>query len=101
MKSVDGFQGQEKDIVIISTVRCNDRSEVGFLDDWRRLNVAITRAKSGLIVIGDINTLKSNKEWRSFVNYMDANDMMKTIDDFTSETRLLESLEEKERLESV
>lgn len=57
--SIDGFQGQEADIVIFVTVRCNVHREIGFLKDMRRLNVALTRAKAGLIIIGDENTLTS------------------------------------------
>ncbi|OHE90612.1 hypothetical protein CORC01_14096 [Colletotrichum orchidophilum] len=55
--SIDGFQGREADIVVFVTVRCNQNCEIGFLKDMRRLNVALTRARTGLIIIGHIPTL--------------------------------------------
>jgi superfamily I DNA and/or RNA helicase len=54
---VDSFQGQEADVVIISLVRSNDENEIGFLKDYRRMNVALTRARKKLIVIGDSATI--------------------------------------------
>ncbi len=58
IKTVDGFQGREKEVVIVSFVRCNKSREIGFLRDLRRLNVSITRAKRKLILIGDSRTLE-------------------------------------------
>lgn len=62
VSSIDGFQGQEADIIVFVTVRCNLRGEIGFLNDMRRLNVALTRAKAGVIIIGDQATLSKGKE---------------------------------------
>lgn len=59
VSSIDGFQGREADIVIFVTVRSNLRHEIGFLEDLRRLNVAMTRAKYGVIIVGDKSTLTS------------------------------------------
>ena len=71
VQTVDGFQGQEKDIIIISLVRSNDKQEIGFLKDLRRMNVAITRARKKLIVIGDSSTLSSSKFYTSFQEYIE------------------------------
>lgn len=57
ISSIDGFQGREADIVIFVTVRCNVHREIGFLNDMRRLNVALTRARAAVIVVGDRETL--------------------------------------------
>ena len=69
MNSVDGFQGQERDVIIISMVRDNDKGEIGFLGDLRRMNVAITRARMKLIVIGNSETLSKHRFYAGLVEY--------------------------------
>mmetsp|Transcript_11941 Transcript_11941/g.20231 ORF Transcript_11941/g.20231 Transcript_11941/m.20231 type:complete len:99 (+) Transcript_11941:95-391(+) len=64
VKSVDGYQGRERDIIIFSAVRSNRNGDVGFLKDWRRMNVALTRSRSALILVGDLTTLKQgDRHW--------------------------------------
>lgn len=67
INTVDSFQGQEKDIIIVSTARSNEKKSLGFLTDERRINVTLTRAKSLLIVVGNGNTLGSNEIWNDFL----------------------------------
>jgi len=67
IKSVDGYQGREKEVIVLSCVRSNPEGEFGFLDDSRRLNVAITRAKRGLIVVGDPRTLENQPDWWAWI----------------------------------
>lgn len=73
VKSVDGFQGREKEVVIISLCRSNKRKEIGFLEDVRRLNVSLTRAKRKLIVVGDSDTITGHETYAHFVDYVQQN----------------------------
>ena len=69
VNTVDGFQGQERDIIYLSLVRCNEKNEIGFLMDYRRMNVALTRARLQLVVIGDSATLGNNPFYAQFLDY--------------------------------
>ncbi len=70
INTVDSFQGQERDIIYISLVRSNEKGEIGFLADTRRMNVAMTRAKKKLVVIGDSGTIGQNSFYEKFLNYI-------------------------------
>ncbi len=72
--SIDSFQGREKEVVILSLVRSNDIGEVGFLSDTRRMNVAMTRARRLLIVIGDSATISRHPFYNDFIEYVDSLD---------------------------
>jgi len=71
IKSVDGYQGREKEAVVLSLVRSNSKGEVGFLGETRRLNVAVTRARRHLAVICDSETVKNDKFLGEFVEYLE------------------------------
>lgn len=77
--TIDGFQGQERDLILISLVRSNSRGEIGFLSDTRRMNVALTRAKRKLIVIGDSATLGVHPFYREFLDYVDKHNCYTSI----------------------
>ena len=70
--TVDGFQGQERDIIVISLVRSNDEGQIGFLRDLRRMNVAITRARMKVIILGDRQTLTRHPFYRKLWEYIEA-----------------------------
>ena len=69
--SVDGFQGREKEAVLISLVRSNPQGEIGFLADVRRMNVAMTRARGKLLVVGDTATLADHPFYRRLIEYFE------------------------------
>jgi superfamily I DNA and/or RNA helicase len=69
--TVDGFQGREKEAVIVDLVRSNERGEIGFLADTRRMNVALTRARRFLLVVADSATLGAHPYYAAFLSYVD------------------------------
>lgn len=84
VKTVDGFQGQERDVIYISMVRSNDTMEIGFLSDTRRMNVALTRAKKKLVVIGDSATFGNHPFYKDFLDYVDSINAHKSAWEFIS-----------------
>ena len=71
VNTVDGFQGQERDLILISLVRSNDSGQIGFLSDLRRMNVAMTRARMKLIIFGDKHTLCHHPFYRQLIKYVE------------------------------
>ena len=82
--TVDGFQGREKEAVLISLVRSNDSCEIGFLADERRMNVAMTRARRRLFVIGDSATIGGNEFYQQLLGYFEQANSYRSIWEFNS-----------------
>lgn len=79
ISTIDSYQGQEMDTVILSLVRSNNEQNIGFLSDYRRMNVAMTRAQSRLIVIGDSTTIGTDAFFGAFLDYVENNGMYKSV----------------------
>ena len=71
INTIDGFQGQERDVVYISLVRSNSKGQIGFLSDYRRMNVAMTRARKLLVVVGDSATIANHDFYQALLDYVD------------------------------
>ena len=82
INTIDGFQGQERDVVYISLVRSNRKSEIGFLTDYRRMNVAMTRAKKKLIIVGDSSTIGGDPFYADFLAYCESLNSYRTAWEF-------------------
>ncbi len=82
INTIDGFQGQERDVVYISLVRSNVKAEIGFLNDYRRMNVAMTRAKKKLVILGDSATIGNDRFYNAFLNYYEKENAYHTAWEF-------------------
>ena len=74
--SVDNYQGEENDIIILDLVRCNPNHIIGFLKEFQRMNVALSRAKTGMIIIGSKETLNVNDNWDKFFDMLEESGSM-------------------------
>jgi ATP-dependent RNA/DNA helicase IGHMBP2 len=79
ISTIDSFQGQEKEIIVLSLVRSNDDGDIGFLKDYRRMNVAITRAKEQLFVIGDSATIGADPFYNALLDYIEKYGSYRTV----------------------
>ena len=78
VNTIDGFQGQEEDVIYISLVRSNEDGQIGFLKDYRRLNVALTRARLKLVIIGDMSTLGHDAMYMDLANHVETHGTYKS-----------------------
>ncbi|XP_066963486.1 uncharacterized protein [Macrobrachium rosenbergii] len=81
INTIDGFQGQERDIIILSFVRANSASQIGFLSESQRLNVALTRARRSCYVVASLSSLSQNKDWQSLISNAGARNLVYEIHD--------------------
>ncbi len=85
VNTIDSFQGQERDIVYISMTRSNAQGAIGFLSDIRRMNVAMTRARKKLVIIGDSSTLSQLPFYFNFISYAEKMNAYKSAWEFVNE----------------
>lgn len=101
LNTVDAFQGREKDVIIISCVRSAETGGIGFLRDTRRLNVALTRAKHALFVVGKASALKQNEHWNALLEHMKSNQAIINVPDASVDIAALIKSEKQKMKESV
>lgn len=82
INTIDSFQGQERDVIYISLVRANEKGEIGFLADTRRMNVAMTRARKKLVVVGDSSTITQHAFYNDFLDYVNEVDAYRSAFEF-------------------
>lgn len=83
-QTIDSFQGQERDVIYLSLVRSNEEAKIGFLADVRRMNVAMTRARKKLVVIGDSATIANNKFYNNFITFVENEALYRSAWEFIS-----------------
>ncbi|KAK4378630.1 hypothetical protein RND71_000492 [Anisodus tanguticus] len=92
INTVDGFQGREKDVAIFSCVRASKDKGIGFVADYRRMNVGITRARSSVLVVGSASTLRRDALWKILIESAEQRNglykVSKPYDDFFSQENL-------------
>lgn len=81
VRTVDGFQGREKEVILFSAVRANRKERLGFLTDKRRLNVGLTRARRALLVVGCQRTLRADATWHAFLEHCSSRGLMLSAED--------------------
>jgi regulator of nonsense transcripts 1 len=98
VRTIDSWQGREKEFMIFSAVRCNDIGKIGFLENYRRINVALTRAQHGLIIVGNAATLSSDPKWRTLIKHFKKID--RYVDGIDEALAMIHSLKEKQFVEA-
>ena len=85
VSTVDGIQGREKECIVMSLVRSNARGEVGFLRDWRRMNVAVTRSRRMLVVVGNAETVSTDPHIASLLSYIELMGHVTSAEEFRTD----------------
>ncbi|XP_053208693.1 DNA-binding protein SMUBP-2-like [Panonychus citri] len=98
IRSVDGFQGREKEVIILSLVRSNENKSTGFLCEYRRINVAVTRAKKHLVVICDSDTVTAEKHISSLVDYLNDNGDVRSAHEYLNSMETFKDIERPQHL---
>lgn len=86
VSTVDGFQGREKEVIVLSLVRSNQDRELGFVTDFRRLNVAVTRARRSLVIIADSETMEKDELIVSLLKHIEEQGLLQTAEEYLSAT---------------